>query len=403
MEPSELEPILHLSRANQKKILNQSQTERLPPRSIINAEDEQGWLTYLFEGEITVLDDGVIKDKINCNTERCKSPLFTGEDANSRGITQVGARILQIDRQLYEQLRHQEDAARIDISEIELTDDESQVFGELYLSFANGNLQIPNFPDVALKIRSAMHDPNIGAAEISQIVQADPVLAARLMKAVNSPLYRGWKNIASLRDAVRRLGLESTRTLAITLAMKQLFNAKTQQIKQRVKEVYQHSAYVSAIAYVLAQRVDSLDQERALLAGLLSQIGVIPILNFIDENPDLAKSPEALDDCLEKLQCMVGGILLSHWEFDTELTEVVEQADNWARQSAQETPDYCDIVIAARWLSYLDTPMAERIPSHKDVPALQKPVLLLSGTNSGTDLLEDAREEIDAVHQLLQS
>lgn len=403
MESSELEPILHLSRGNQKKLLDQSQTERLPPRSIISAEDEQGWLTYLIEGEITILDGGVIKDKINLNSERYKSPLFTDVHLSSRAITQVGARIIQINRSLYNKFCQEEDAARIDISEVELTNDESRVFGELYLSFVNGNLQIPNFPDVALKVRSAMHDPNIGAAEISQVIQADPVLAARLMNVVNSPLYRGWSNIGNLRNAVRRLGLESTRTLAMTLAMKQLFRAKTQHIKQRVKAVYQHSTYISAIAYVLAQRVDGLDQERALLAGLLSQIGAIPILNFIDDNPDISNSPEALDNCLEKLQCMVGGILLGHWEFDAELTEIVEQADNWARQSEQEIPDYCDIVIAAHWLSYIDTPMMERIPRHKDVPALQKPVFMLSDTSNGGDLIEEAREEIDAVHQLLQS
>ncbi len=398
-----LNPLSDLTQGNQKKLFQGSQSERLPPRSLLQAVDEQEWLTYLLEGELTILESGFVKEKICGGAPRSEWPVFGENQPEARAVTQLGARIIQINKSLYERLQQEENAARLNIAEIELTDEENSVFGELYMAFVNGNLQIPNFPDVALKVRAAINDNRVTVSELSQIVQADPVLAARLMKVVNSPLYRGWKTVGNLRDAIQRLGLEATRTLAITLAMKQLFKAKTQHIRQYIKEVYQHSTFVSAIAYVLAQRVKTADPERALLAGLLSRIGAIPILNFLDENPSLFSSQAELDHCLQKLQGPIGGILLGHWGFDAELITVAEECEIWSRQSGQEEPDYCDIVTAALWHSYLTTSKQSQLPSFQSVPALSKPALNLLDPEEENSLLEEAHEEIEIVHNLLQT
>ncbi|MEM7209958.1 MAG: HDOD domain-containing protein [Pseudomonadota bacterium] len=394
-----LEPIGQLDDHHANALLEEAQHESLAPRSLLVAEDESDWLTYLVEGELALLSGGFVKDSVKSGSQRALEPVFADQEVD-RAITELGAKVVQFRRSLYDMLATQQESEGTELVEIDLSESENRIFQAISTAFANHSLELPNFPDVALKVREAVNSPDVGASEISQIVQADPVLAARLMQVANSPLYRGWKDVLSVRDAVSRLGLESTRSLAVSLAVKQLFKARSAMVKKRIKSLYQQSTYISAISYVLSQNTEGLDPERALFAGLIHDIGTIPILNYVDKHPEIAPSAETLEKTIRNLKASIGAILVSAWDFDAELIELVEVGDDWDRTTAGE-PDYIDVTLAAKWFCLFDTGHSASLPSKSSVAAIAK--LSEAGAIEDDDsFLEDAREEITLIHQILQ-
>ncbi|MEM7293408.1 MAG: HDOD domain-containing protein [Pseudomonadota bacterium] len=394
-----LEPVGALDARFRDELIREVHCETLAPRSLLVAEDESEWLTYVVNGEVALLSGGFVKESVVGGSQRALEPLFLEEEVD-RAITELGAQVIQFSRAKFQDLYRQEQSAATELVEIDLSDAENQIFHAISQAFANDSLELPNFPDVALKVRQAVNSPDISATEVSQIVQADPVLAACLMQVANSPLYRGWKDVQSVRDAISRLGLESTRSLAVSLAVKPLFKARSAMVKKRIKALYQQSTYISAISYVLAQRETDLDPERALFAGLIHDIGTIPILNYIDKNSDLAPSSNALEKTIASLKAPVGAILVSAWDFDAELVALVEMGDDWSRDST-DAVDYADIVLAARWHCLFDTGFTDDLPAHSDISANRRLGLNVADDNH-MGFLEEARDEIALIHQILQ-
>ncbi len=394
-------PIGQLDDQHCEQLFASAEFEELVPRSLLHADEEEGLLTYVLQGEVTCLAGGRVVGTVKSGSRRALLPLFGRDDGVDRAVSQLGARLVHFDKPLYQRLYELHSGAVSETVEIGLSGVENSIFNEIYKAFSERSLELPNFPDVALKIRRAVADENMGVTEVSQIVQADPVLTGRLIQVANSPLNRAWSETQTVRDAVSRLGLESTRTLATTLAMKQLFNARSSMIRQRMQALYQHSTYVSAIAYVLAQREDGLDAERALLAGLIFEIGTVPILTFADQRAARIDDEQVLERAIDNLAAPVGAIVLGAWDFDAALIEMVEGGDNWARHHDGET-DYIDVVLAARWLAALDSEHAARMPAMSEVPALGRLGLGDDSLEMAREFLDDARDEIQVVQQLLQ-
>src|SRR5690606_25533821 len=78
----------------------------------------------------------------------------------------------------------------------------------------------------------------------------------------------------SVQSAVVRLGLNTTRQLVISFTLRDLFQAPTPLLKKLMAEAWQHSSDVAAISMVLAQHTKLFNPEEAMLAGLVSNIGV---------------------------------------------------------------------------------------------------------------------------------
>jgi len=283
---SRLTPLNDLDANDLDYLLTKSQCQQLAPRTLITQEDD--WLSYLLEGEVSLLSGGFVTETFTQLDSRALTPLFNEPlDEDSAVLTSRGV-ILQVEKSLFEGLYSQAQAAMMETTQYDLTQSENDLFNSLLQAFMHKKLAMPALPEAALKIRRAINNPDVGSKEIIQIVQSDPVLSARLVRVANSPLYGTWREIKTLHDAVRRLGLETTRNLSFSLSVKQLFSAHTSLIKKTVQKIYNESTSIAAIAYAITQsQAERLDPEQALLGGLIQSLGLIPILKYIDEHPSM--------------------------------------------------------------------------------------------------------------------
>jgi HD-like signal output (HDOD) protein len=98
---------------------------------------------------------------------------------------------------------------------------------------------------------------------------------------------------------------------------------------------------------VLAKHCSSFRPESATLAGLLQDIGVLPILNVLNRYHEQLTNEAAVFSAIDKFAPPVGTILLTRWGFEADMVEVARSRGNWLR-NPQPAADLADLVLVAR-------------------------------------------------------
>lgn len=221
---------------------------------------------------------------------------------------------------------------------------------ELLAAIDKDDMMLPTLPEVALQIREAAEDRNINASDLSKVIGRDIALSARLIKVVNSPLLRGTSEVTALHSAITRLGVNYSCNLAIGLVMEQIFNARSPVVEQKMRDIWTTSMQIAGIAYELCRRHDlGLKPDQAALAGMLHQIGALPILIYAEEHNELLSDPICLNHVIECIHPRVGEHILKKWDFPAPLANVPQDYLNLHRDPGPG--DYADVVQIASLLN----------------------------------------------------
>ena len=204
------------------------------------------------------------------------------------------------------------------------------LYNELQEAVETDKLILPTLPDVALRIRDVVESEKSTAHDIADALAQDASLAARLVKVANSPLYRTRNPIEDLQMAVTRLGIRIVRDLVVGLAMKQIFQATSDALDTHSRSIWSKSVDAAAISRMMATLVSGINPEQALLAGLIHNIGALPVLVQAENDDELFNDEAALGHVIYELQGIVGELILRHWDFDEQMIEVVKQCHNFA-------------------------------------------------------------------------
>ncbi len=231
---------------------------------------------------------------------------------------------------------------------------EQDFVDELISDLESNRLVLPTLPDVALRVRDAVEDENASASKIAQAASTDAALSARLLQVANSPLYRPRTPIDNLQTAIARLGQKQIQNLVISLVMQQMFQATDDVLEVRLRTLWEHNVEIAAICHVLASAVPGLKPDQALMAGLVHDIGILPILVRAEEVPDLLNQPELLDSITARLHTRIGAHILKKWAFPESLIQVAKNHEN-LDYDHDGNPDYTDLVIVANLKSHVGT------------------------------------------------
>ncbi|KZY62199.1 histidine kinase [Oleiphilus sp. HI0071] len=227
-----------------------------------------------------------------------------------------------------------------------------KIIQEINAAIDEDKLVLPSLPEVALNVREVTEKDDTGISDLIEVIEKDAALSARLVKVSNSPLFRGNAEISNLNMAVSRLGMAYTSSLAMGLAMQQMFQATSDMIDKRMRQVWEKSTEVAGMCTVLARQHAHLQPGQATLAGLIHSIGALPVLKFVEDN-DIQINNVILDNLLEELQPLVGAKILEKWSFPSELAIVPKEAINFTRSA--DKVDYADLVMVSLLQSYTGT------------------------------------------------
>ncbi len=208
-------------------------------------------------------------------------------------------------------------------------------------------LPLPTLPEVAIRVRETADDENASITDVAKIIETDASLSARIVQVGNSALYRGVNPAETVRSAAMRMGLNTVRSLATSLVMKQLFQATHPVVDLYLRRAWKQSTDVAALSAVIAKHSTSLDSDSALLAGLTHSIGLAPILVKAESDPVLLNNSQALDQLLYEIYPLVGCEILKIWGFSNALVKVPSEHLNIDRDGDNGKTDYVDIVQVA--------------------------------------------------------
>ncbi len=211
----------------------------------------------------------------------------------------------------------------------------------------DGNrLVLPTLPDIAIKVRDAVTKGDISAKDLAEMIVTDAALSAQIIRIVNSTMYRGVTEINNIQNAVSRLGNNTIRSLVTSLVMKQMFNPSSKLLEHLFRKTWEQSVNVSSISRALCNFVPHLNPDEAMLAGLIHQIGKLPILTLVEDIPEFRDSPTRMSKLLEKAHPAVGKLIMDAWDFPENLKPVVSEYVNF-RYNPGEKSDYVDVVQVA--------------------------------------------------------
>ena len=269
---------------------------------------------------------------------------------------------------------------------------------EIIDAIENDRLLLPTLPEVALRVREVAEDPNATINKLAEVIGNDAALTVRIIKVANSPLLRAARQIDDLNMALMRLGMEYTSNLATGLAMEQMFQATSDMVDRRMREVWSRSSEIAGICHVLCKHRSKLKVDKATLAGLVHKIGVLPILTYAEENSSLLRDSLTLDTVIEQLHPSIGEKILESWDFPTDLMNVPRDHNRFDREGSEA--DYADLVTVAMLQSYMGTDHPYAKVDYNTVTAFGRLGLDPDMQNAEG---EDLSEDMAAAMQMLQS
>ena len=255
------------------------------------------------------------------------------------------------------------------MAEKTLTEQVNEVMATLMRDIKNNRLEIPSPPDLLIKIRSLSANPQSTSKDIADLVKHDMNISGRLVKVANSALFGSRFQVNTVQGAITRLGQKKVQSLITGLIIGQrLMESKTRGLESYCKQAWQDSNSVAAISFVLAQKKSKVDPEQALLAGMVHNIGTLPLILHLNKIKELKDNPRIMglvaDVVIPKLYVSAGRLIIKSWNFPQEIIEVATEHDNLDRESSGEI-DLIDTVTIAYQLNQLDNYQdSEQIPEN---------------------------------------
>jgi HD-like signal output (HDOD) protein len=153
--------------------------------------------------------------------------------------------------------------------------------------------------------------------------------------------------------------------------MQNLFRSKNKVLNNRIHQSWKQSIRVSSISHTLASLCKNANPDEALLAGLTHNIGSLPIIIFADSLNSEEYSSTDLSLTINTLQGLLGNIILKKWGFPDVLAQVPRQSENWYHSNGEKL-DLSDIVLLAKFHSYLGSKQMQNLPPLHTLPAFKK-------------------------------
>mgnify|MGYP005844506439 CR=1 FL=1 len=215
---------------------------------------------------------------------------------------------------------------------------------------------LPTLPGIVAKLTRMADDPDTTTEQMGKVISKDHILAAKLLKLVNSAFYGFPQKISSLSSAIILLGFNVIKSLIISASIFELMEGSD-------VELWEHSLGTAVVASTLAKRLGINDPEEVSTAGLIHDIGKVAvkmelpeqydeILNIVDMKKISMVEAERLVLGLDHGE--VGGWLAKSWLLPKKLVEPI--ACHHSPKNAKEEPlatailHFSDILI--RGLGY---------------------------------------------------
>ncbi len=188
-----------------------------------------------------------------------------------------------------------------------------KILEDIARDLSSDEVTFPTFLDITFQVRTALKNPNLNVEQLAKLVGAEPLMSAKIIRMANSvAMNPGGREVADVKTAIVRVGMEAVRTVSFAVAMEQLLQSKQMQAFEDIsKRLWEHTAHVAALCRVLARKLAKINGDEAMFAGLVHDIGVFYLMSRAANFPELVADKAELHALLVGWHDSIGHALLS--------------------------------------------------------------------------------------------
>jgi len=188
-----------------------------------------------------------------------------------------------------------------------------KILEDIAKDLSGNEINFPTFLDITFQVRTALKDPNLNVEQLAKLVGAEPLMSAKIIRMSNSvAMNPSGREIADVKSAIVRVGMEAVRTVSFAVAMEQLLKSKQMQPFEGISQrLWEHTSHVAALCRVLARRIAKINGDEAMFAGLVHDIGVFYLMSRAANFPELVNDKPELHALLVGWHDNIGHALLS--------------------------------------------------------------------------------------------
>jgi HD-like signal output (HDOD) protein len=197
---------------------------------------------------------------------------------------------------------------------------------------------LPMMPKVIQEILILLESDDVIVDEIIKKLSLDQVLSAKVLRLSNASYFGRSGSIGNLNNALKVIGLSNLKTLVIASG---------------INGFWKKSIMVASITREIC-KTNKLDAESGYLAGLMNNIGVLPMtmlypnvmrdINQIDGNLFPEKYCELEQEKLNIDHCMIGAELAKRWLFPESIQLAIR---HYATPLVSEVPTLASAIYVA--------------------------------------------------------
>lgn len=220
---------------------------------------------------------------------------------------------------------------------------------ELGDDLAGGAVEIPGFPEIAMRINRALHEPDTSVADVVRLINSEPGLVSRILRLANAAIFNpGGRAIGDLKTAVSRVGFRNVWSVANSYSMQQLQRHEwLAPLRPWLAEVWLSSNAVAATCTVVSRRFRQLADE-ALVAGLLHRVGELYLLTHAQRRGIDLQSERGWDDVISKWQASVGEQIARSWSLPEHVAGAIGRQDAVANADLADLPPFAALLSGAK-------------------------------------------------------
>jgi putative nucleotidyltransferase with HDIG domain len=198
--------------------------------------------------------------------------------------------------------------------------------------------KMPAFPKSVQQVVQLTSDINASAKDIVRVIECDPVMTVKILKAINSSFYGLTQKITSVQRAVVHIGMNTIKNIALGVAAMGMLKPNNK-ANFDTSNFLLHSLTTAAISKILAERIglSSTQCSDCFVAGLLHDFGKVVFAEFMPTEFKLALE-KSKDQQLPLHQtelefiglshAQAGKILAERWELSELLIDAIAEHHN---------------------------------------------------------------------------